>query len=481
MVLFGHVALTSPGFDDEITNIDLIEHLGTWQTVTLMQTEDVHPPGGYLVNGLLWQLTHDWSSVRLVSVLIYGLACASLLRFVQRQMGSLAAWLCLLVVGFSPTAMMWCTSVRWYAYLTPLLMWALVLPAHRAGWWFRFKPAMAWTLMAYISYASLVVAPGLWLWYALHAEDKRWTQRLRESVLPWGLAAMLFLPQAWVLLTVHAKNTAGQTGGLVKSLMGIVVSMASNQGLFPLSLPAAAAAIGWAMVLLVALTMARQQRTATSALAATGAGLLGFLASGLAGKFRNLVAMVPFQGLVLAQTAPWLRQSRALQLAVALIAVGQLVGSINVMRHQDTTKNSWNLPVNTVLQALDQATAQCQRPVAIYTFDAVLARAMRQHNPQWQVASYYSRFDKRPLQDTDCSVVLHTYRGALSTERHAGLLAAEAATTGQRGAMVQIGRDDNSALKRKLDAAYPEYQVSFQVIHEPGTLAPLNAWLRSAP
>lgn len=481
MALFCHVALTSPGFDDEITNIDLIEHLGTWRTVALMQTEDVHPPGGYLVNGLLWQLTHDWSWVRLVSALLYGIACASLLRFVQGQMGTLAAWLCLLVIGLSPTAMMWCTSVRWYAYFTPLLMWALVVPEHRSGWWFRYKPAVAWVLMAYISYASLVIAPAIWLWYACHAEHRRWKERFVQSLLPWGLAVLLFLPQAWVFLTVHAKNTAGQTGGLAKSLLGVVVSMASNQGLFPLSLPAAASAAGWAIVLFFVLKMARKPSAANSALASTATGLLGFIATGLAGKFRNLIALLPFQGLVLAQAAPLVRQSKALQVAVAMIFLGQLIGTVNVIRHQDTTKNSWNLPVAEVMQALDQSTTACQRPPAIYTFDAVLARAMHQHHPRWQVASYYSRFDKQPLQDTDCSIVLHTYRGALSTERHAALLAAEAATPGQRGAPVQVGRDDNSALKRKLDAAFPEYQVTFQVIRHPGTLAPLNAWLRSAP
>jgi hypothetical protein len=235
LTLFGVVALRSHGFDDEMGNIELIERLGTWQTVLLMQTEDVHPPGGYLLNGLLFDALGSWSAVRLVSALLYSLSLTSLLAFVQREHGGRAAVLAWLVAGLAPGALMWCTSLRWYAYFTPLLIWALVSPRDTSQRWYYIKPALLWLLMAYVNYAALIIAPSLLIWNWMQSGLK-FPIFLRKAFLPWFISAMAFAPQFYVFLTVHSKGSASQTGGVVKSLLGSVISLMSNQGIFPISI-----------------------------------------------------------------------------------------------------------------------------------------------------------------------------------------------------------------------------------------------------
>lgn len=296
--LFMSVALQSPGFDDEMTNIELIENLGTIAVTRLMQKEDVHPPLGYLFNGLLFDVFGRWDLVRLASAALYMLSLAGFISFIKREHGESAAWLALGVAGLSPAALIWCTSLRWYAYFLPVLMCALTLPENRNGRWFIVKPALAWLLLSHISYASLALAPALFLWWALHSNGGL-IRYAKRSAPVWLLAGLLFAPQAWILFNVHANNSAGQTSGLLKSLMGVGISLASNQGLFPLSTIGVASALSWSILYIWIARAAWLRIIPTTAPVVMLIAIVFFVASGLAGKYRNLVLLVPFQAFVL--------------------------------------------------------------------------------------------------------------------------------------------------------------------------------------
>jgi hypothetical protein len=477
-VLFVQVALSSSGFDDEMANMELIEHLGTWATVLQMQHEDVHPPLGYLFNGVLHAATGDWALVRVASAMLYLASLAGFIRFVHREQGEGAAWLALGVAGLSPAALIWCTSLRWYAYFMPLLWWSLTLPADRAGWWYRIKPALAWLIMAHISYAALVMGPVLVLWWAL-SDRSPWPVQLRRHGPAWALAMLAYIPQAWTLLTVHGPNSAGQTGGLFKSLMGVGISLASNQGLFPISVAGVASALAWLTLYALLGRDAWRRRENVLALVCFTLGVACFVASGLGGKFRNLLLLLPFQAAVLAWGHRALRDSRLAQAAVALVLVGNVVGLVNVAGHVDTTKNSWNLPVADYLRQVDAMTQGCAQPPAVYTFDPVLARATRQRHPDWQVGDYFARYGRHELKASHCTLVLHTYRGALSTERHEALQQAESALGLPLAQASTVGLDPSAALKRKLDPQYPDHPIDIQLYRGQGRADALNRWVLS--
>lgn len=489
LLAFGLVAWQSPGFDDEVTsNIGLIEHLGTWGTVQLMQQEDVHPPGGYLINGLLFDALGNWSAVRVASALAYATVLLWWMQHTLRQQGALACLLVFVGAGLSPTAMMWCTSVRWYAYFTPLWMWALLVPmpvrgqhgqrGHH-GHWHAIKPALAWWLMAHISYAALVLAPVLIWWHALHWPGG-WRRAIRPFAIPWLVAGLAYLPQAWVLFTVHAHHTEGQTGGLPQALLGVGISMAGNQGLFPLSPWAIASGLGWAGLLWLSVRKhpAGVRRT-PSGLWATALGTLIFVLSGLAGKYRNLVLMQAPQTWWLSQLADAIQRTRWAQACVALIAGAQLVGMANVARHEDTTKNSWNLPVAAVVEQVRLASAPCRQAPVVYTYDTVLARAVKTALPQAFVADYYGRFERLPVPAGDCVILLQTYRGAVPADSLQALKQAMAQLGGEAAPPVHVGQDTHARLKQRLDPAFPEHPVTVLLVRNATRQAPLQAWARS--
>lgn len=478
--MFVFVALRSPGFDDEITNIELIEHLGTVGTAQLMQHEDVHPPGGYLLNGILHDALGRWEWVRAASAMLYVLALAGFVRFFRREHGELAGWLALLVAGLSPAALIWCTSLRWYAYFVPVLLWSLTVPPQRDGWWYHIKPALGWVIMAHISYAALVLAPALVLWWRLHSPEPLLKQ-LRRSVPAWLVAALLFLPQAWIFFSVHSHNSEGQTTGPFKSLVGVGISLASNQGLFPLSLFGVASMLAWAGLYLL-LTRATWRRESSGVAGLTFLTTVAlFVLSGLAGKFRNLVLLVPLQAAMLAMGSPLIRASALAKALVGVIGVCSLAGIVNVIRHQDTTKNSWNLPVNAVVTSLRDMSRDCRSTPSIYTFDPVLARAIRVQEPRWQVANYFARFDKHALPTSDCTVVLHTYRGALSKAHHEAFLSAERSLGATAVRQAALGPDENASIKRRMDPDYPDHQVDVKWFLGPVDATALNNWVLSRP
>jgi hypothetical protein len=477
--LFGWVAKSSPGFDDEMTNIALIENLGTLQAASLMQTQDVHPPGGYLLNGLLFDALHDWSDVRMVSALLYVLALCYLLAYVHRTSGLRAALVGLLLAGLAPAPLIWCTSLRWYAYFTPLLMWALVPPRDPKGIWFHIKPAVSWLLMAHISYAALVLLPAIWCWYYLQSAGSVW-QYIKRSMWPWLLAGLLFLPQFLIFLTVHSKGASSQTGGLIKSLMGVYISMASNQGLFPISVAGIASALGWAGFYGLLGRAALRQETPASGLLSLALGAASFIASGLASKFRNLVALQPWLVIASGQAQRAISSTPKLAMGCfALILVGNATGIYNVVMHEDTNKNSWNLPVDEFVQAVEAMSAPCKGAPVVYGFDPVLSHALHERHPDWQVVNILDQLSTQALPtQADCLFTVYTFRGSLSPALVQTFQQAEQAWGGQLEKSVRFGLDRHATLKRKLDPDFPAQPIELHLLRGGGSLTALNKWAR---
>jgi hypothetical protein len=478
LALFAPVALQSQGFDDEMANMELIEHLGTWPTVALMQTEDVHPPGGYLLNGLLFDALHDWSLVRGVSALLYALSVAWLVQATFVRQGPRAAGLALLFALLSPAALMWCTSLRWYAYFVPLWIWALVTPERPDGLWYASKPALAWWLMACINYAALILAPVLMLWYGLHAGMPLRTL-VRRSLWPWLLATLAYAPQFYVFLTVHSQHAEGQAGGLLKALVGCVIGLASNQGLFPLSGWGIASILASCALLAMLLRQARHQTTWRSILWPLGAAIGAFVVTGLAGKFRNLVLISPMQAMLMGRASTFVIRKKWAMACTAVLLLANAAGCLHVAQHRDTAKNGWNLPVADVVAGVHTMRTGCTGQTAVYTFDPVLARALRLSDARIMVGNYFARFDKVQPAATDCAIVIMTYKGALPAERFDALRQAMQHVGGTQARKLQIQRDEQAALKRKLDPDFPDYVVELQLFQGQLDLSALNAWASS--
>jgi hypothetical protein len=124
--------VASPGYDDEFTNIELIERLGGG-VLGYVQGNDVHPPGSYLLDWLLFAALRDWQLVRLAVALFTAGAIVYAVEWLRHRHGMRAATLALVLLALNPALLMWCTGLRWYAWFVPMLLWLLCPPPVSPG------------------------------------------------------------------------------------------------------------------------------------------------------------------------------------------------------------------------------------------------------------------------------------------------------------------------------------------------------------
>ena len=476
-LLYGFVGYASPGYDDEFTNIELIESLGG-AVLGYVQHNDVHPPGSYLLDWLLYATLRDWQLVRLAVALLTVAAIVYAVEWVRGRHGSRAGLLAAALLVFNPAMLMWCTGLRWYAFFVPVLLW-LACPPRADSAWYWAKCFLGLLVLAFLGYAAFIVALPILLIYWRASPQTR-AAKCRAIALNGGAALLLYAYQAFVFLTVHAPNKESQTSGLLAGLTGFAIAQFGNQGVFPLSPGGVLGAIGTAGVaftvfqsgLRSAFTAVRFQ---SYALAST---LL--LLCGLAGKFRNLVLLAPLQALWFATAGVAPRRARQFWIFFTLLGLANLCGVINVMTHADTTKNSWNIPVGAVFEQLRVRRAACSNDLVVITYDRGLAwHAAR---AGYLVLSPFSTApDAASLKTTHrCVAILNTFGGGFSD----GALRryrAELEQLEYRGKTRDtFGRDRYFALKRRLDPTYPQFLVERIELREVRGLDRLHSWRVSA-
>ena len=65
-------------------------------------------------------------------------------------------------------------------------------------------------------------------------------------------------------------------------------------------------------------------------------------------------------------------QKESFQALLALLTIANFWGVFNVVTHQDTTKNSWNLPVRHVMEVLPAQRTSCQGDLVVLSHDLTL-------------------------------------------------------------------------------------------------------------
>jgi hypothetical protein len=457
-ILYGAVGFLCPGYDDEFTNIVLVEQYAH-DLLSLMHvanSTDVHPPGSYFINWVLYRLTNDWHYVRLVSGVFTATALFYFyLRFTRAE--NLRTQLFgYLTICLSPTLLLWTTGLRWYAYFTPILMLTFCsLRRESNPWRYYFCLWFGVAILFHIGYAAIVVAPAL----ALYAWLQR-RQTIRQDIAPCitlgVIACALCLPQMMSLLHVHLANSSHQTSSMLVSIAGFALNWLSGQGAYPVA-PAGISLILGNLLILGILARAPRALGEPPTLFLLAAEAL-FVIARLAGKFRNLVVLAPYQGLLQFRIYTLARAEWQRVLLILLFGIGNLWGLVNVATHRDTIKGSWNTPYGEALAAAEQDAQSCRKKIAL-TSDPVLQYALQRSG--WIVAT--ERVPSDPpsavLDSNDCVTVFSTFRGAMSYAKHR-LLFTSLDLRARDIARREFGRDDYAGFKRRFDSDVPDHYLT---------------------
>ena len=474
LLLYATVGYFSIGFDDEFSNMRWISTYG-FGVVQFVQAFDVHPPGSYIFDYLLYNMLGKWALVRLCISLLTVLSLIYAILSMKKRKGTFAAIVLFILLGLNPSILLWCTSLRWYAMFVPILIWLSVVP-QQFGWNYWIKCFAGLLLLGYLSYAIFIVALPLLLLY--WKESKELTKEKAQKVIVCGIAFLVcYAYQFSVFFAVHQHRSGGQVSSLLKSLMGFYTAHFSNQGVFPLSFPgllAAAATIG---IFTTVFYSNWRQNLKNNYLHSYAAASVIAVASGLAGKARNLVVLSPWQVLFLASAKVEAAQKKLFLFFLGGLLISNLWGDFNIITHQNTSKGDYNLPIAELLTELHAEKIKCNNDLIILCHSPSLSWHLQ--NAGYQVMDPYNAepLPKHLLASKHrCVVLLKTWPGSMNNNYYQRLYNELKQLKFTRSNASKFGQDAYYVIKNKLDARYPEYSVELTKYYQVENLAALKSW-----
>lgn len=469
IVIYSCVGYFSPGFDDEYFNLMVVEHFGSG-IASYTQTTDVHPPLSYLLNAWLMKAFGKWEYVRMFSGILTSSAIIFSISSLGRNRNISFSIGMIYLLAFNPAMLMWGTSLRWYGYFIPLLIWLLIIPENEKWHWPKFFLFML--VMGYLSYISFFIFPSLFLYYWI-ADKRNARAKLKIMLIPGLIGLLIYFPQLIIFFKVHYPRSGGQVFSLSAGIIGILSTFFSNQGVFPLSFPGIVSALGSGIILLFMLKEFKQELKGPY-LIPLFIGQIILLATRIAGKMRNLIAMIPLQVLWFAEKVSK-ATSKWILLAAGLIIFGNLVGSYNVITHEDTTKNSWNIPVREVTGLINKELKTDKSAILLYCHDPIITwhlekmgYSVRSPYAHQQITSQGKKFST--------VVVIWTNPGYLP-KKLMELYQFEI-TLMKRSTRTDyvLGIDKYAVIKRKKDPQYPDELVKISVLSDPENIPASTIW-----
>lgn len=473
LALYIYVAATSYGYDDEYINIELIKNLTTNKSLAdYIILKDVHPPLHYLINKWLFEIFQNWSVIRSISGI---LLCISGIFFIEKTRKSDALWIrdliLIVIILLNPAYLLWGTSIRWYSYFIPLLF--ILLSANKTTnsfrHWIFFSILI--TLLCYIGYGGLFLFPSLFL---IHwAKDLSVIKKkIKNAAIAVLLFTVLYAYQFFILIKFQVHNSGDQTFSFLKSIIGFISAQVSNQGLFPASFGGIFSIIGFSLLYLRDILLIIKNKKIETGIISYFIAIIIFFITGIAGKMRNFVILSPLQNFLFFN--PSEKRFRKIYItAICLIFSANIWGVYNVTMHTDTSKNSWNIPMDQVLETLKN---EDKNSILILNHDSVISHVLVEKG-------YYIY---SPLIDTkDVNMdsikkvfVLKTYIGSIPPEHYKKLYESTEFIGGKeyKPKITKIGKDNFYNIKRKIESAYPEYSVEIFEYDNPKKLEKLVIW-----
>ena len=477
--LYVYVAFFSFGYDDEFFNINLIEQLG-WGAISFIQKNDVHPPGSYFVDLILFNTFGSWRISRCFISLFTAISVIYICDRLRSRYSNLSGIIFLLILGLNPAILMWCTGLRWYSMFVPILIF-LTIPPDKSGWWYWIKCFGGLLLLGYISYAFFIIMPSIILIY-WNSSDDIFKNKIKYIIFCSLFFILAYLYQFLIFIHVHLKNRVSQVLSIQKNFEGIFISQFSNQGIFPISVPGIISVIGICGIFTIILYSSFNKNNTARCiyLAPYIFGIAISIVLGLAGKFRNLVILNPLLGLLISTFHTSRKLKYFFYLSITFIIFGNLWGISNVVLHQDTTKNSWNYPFNSVIIELDKINNDCNGNLLILTYDPTFTWNLKNYN--YQLIGPLYKYGNLSLLDKSfkCVSVLKTYRGSMNSLQYEKLYSSLKLLIYDRIDSIYLGRDHNFSIKQKIDKYFPEYSVVITTYYNPVNINVLTDWIPSS-
>jgi hypothetical protein len=295
IVLFAICGYFSPGFDDEVFNMRLIEDNNFDSIILFIKKNDIHPPGSYVVNYVMFFVFNNWNVVRLTN----GFFCSLTLLLVWQKLcdreechiNKLFFYICLCL---NPGLLLWGTSLRWYSLYIPLLAITTLILSNKKSEGYKYWSVIfgLCTILWYINYVTILVAPII----ILTGLITRWENINKE--LPYIIIAGILSITICSFQFEHFQqsiqiNKNQDPYSIIKSVLGFGIHFLNGHGSYPFSIWGVFMIIGNIMLML---KLRHEKFNSTfNAVQFLIFILLGLAMTtlGLGAKFRNLIIITP--------------------------------------------------------------------------------------------------------------------------------------------------------------------------------------------
>ena len=498
--LYSYVAISSYGFDDEYWNIGLIESgKSLYEIFSYVQLNDIHPPLSYVFNYYLFRLFGSWSLVRLTISILLVLSIIRYSLYTWDRKGWLVGIKSLLFVGLNPSLLMWGTSIRWYSLYLIIICWMLVIPYSKSNkynfFWLHSKIVIALLLLGYTNYLTIIFAIPFVILYYWQIETSK-NSRIKFCITSLVIFSILYSHQIYIFFTYHYINRSSQLFSLSRSLIGLITSQFSNQGVFPISIIGIISIISMGILFVISvLESIRKKSFININFFVYISTLLLLIASGLAGKFRGFVTIDILKGIWLSEINLFSERklvSRLSALALTLVLFSQICGCLNVIKHSGTTKNNWNIPYKEVMNRIGEFSAECSGKMVVLTYDPTFQWHLNRlgyltKGPYRNFGNFspepnnkYSYSPAKPDEVdgiADCIIILKTFRGYVNKEEFESMQSeVRYILKGHEYEFEQLGFDKYYRLKKLLQPRFPSHNIEIIISNGKFDLSELKSW-----
>ncbi len=486
-------------YDDEVASFNLIGD-SAGNIIRISNSEDVHPPGMYLLSHAAYVLIPSPRWMTVVPLLVFYAGLAVFVFAVSPLFTRKPSRVCFLLLGtLHPHLLMWSNSIRWYGWWTgmALLVLTIALQPRKIGLTNLTygRAALLGVLLAclfYVNYITLLFTAALFLSVLLRYSFSIW----RQSLVTLACFILLIAPQLRPFLTVHMPASGHQRGSLIVSAARTLQSLSASEAYLPWHPLALIAVVIFLCFAIAGLTLAMRfarksgdsfaegrRQPVISILAFAAIFLVLVVFSGLGAKPRNGLLLIP----VLAPAAALVFgeiKSRLLQNALlGFFAVWIAVGLAHLIGRRGLSKAGMNDRPEQVLDFVrDSRETSCS---VTMTYDPEVTFTMaRSRLPHSLVLGYgpNSMYRGAPAFDPrDCShIELYVVRSYLGGYRNGQDLLNELARAqhfiGSPVKIESFGFDPDAQVKRKLSSLIPGAAglPDYRYVVSSGEISPLD-------
>lgn len=469
-VIYIFTAIISTGFDDEFFNILIFEQYGL-MGFKYTQIYDTHPPGSYISNAILFKLLGSWQNVRIFSAVLFSATAIFLSRFITKKYGQESGLIFLLLLAFNPAFLIWCTSIRWYAYLMCVMLWVLILPP-TIGRYYWFKFSLGIFIMAFYSYMTFILfAPIFYLYYV---NDKRPIKIKFKQILFFGsIFFLLYVPQLQIFFEHSISNTS-YPNEFIQSAAYFYTSQISNQGIFPLSFFSSISLVGFLMILTSFFESKKRNFIKDRYFMSYLLINLILLLSTFASRLRSHLFGIPFQALWISNSFHGIRLRKTFLLGILLLLIANLSGIYNIINKNYVTKNSLNINISLAENFINAEYGFCDGKFIVITYDPKLSWHLDKkiHNLYSPYLNYKSDTIKNNIP---CLILLNTFGGVSQEKKYElkNILKTAYLITEKK-----IQEDKLHKYKKIFVEEYPESVISAS-LYKNINIEDLNHWIKN--